>query len=236
MCMLIGTRRALLGGRKLVNAILFNATNTLVNCGSEAALDDQPDGGATTVEAWVRPDALTQRDVIAKISAGFVGWGLFIASTGKLQFYLNYDATSTSALSAADTIPHTGKLHHLAGTYNEGGDRKARAWLDGVLVATGAASVGNYVTDAALNMVLGGGAAAAYAPFNGAIAWARVSNSVRYTATFTPPSLLNLPAVDANTLAQYDFLEGSGTTLDNVEGTAARDGTISNGEWIKVAP
>jgi len=41
---------------------------------------------------------------------------------------------------------------------------------------------------------------------------------------------------DANCEAAYLFTEGSGGTLDNAEGTAARDGTISGADWSADVP
>jgi hypothetical protein len=52
-----------------------------------------------------------------------------------------------------------------------------------------------------------------------------------YTTTFTPPVQCSLPVIDANTHAQWGMVEGTGTTIDNMEGTAAADGTASNCFW-----
>jgi len=41
---------------------------------------------------------------------------------------------------------------------------------------------------------------------------------------------------DANTVLQYDFIEGTGTGLNNREGTATYDGTISGATWRWDAP
>ena len=58
----------------------------------------------------------------------------------------------------------------------------------------------------------------------------RVSDSIRYSATFTPLARCELPTIDGNTVAQWIY-EGRGTAIDNQEGTAARDGTAANTEW-----
>jgi hypothetical protein len=66
------------------------------------------------------------------------------------------------------------------------------------------------------------------------LAWVRISDAVRYSAPFTP---LRTPAFpDANTLAQWDFIEGIGTSLNNRESTADYDGTISGATWRWDAP
>jgi hypothetical protein len=54
---------------------------------------------------------------------------------------------------------------------------------------------------------------------------------LRHTTDFTPPSLIAPPDVDAYTLALWLLDEGTGTNLDNAEGTAGRDGTLVNGAW-----
>jgi len=64
------------------------------------------------------------------------------------------------------------------------------------------------------------------------IGWCRVSSYVRYIENFTPVSRLTPPETDANTLALWKMDEGTGVTVDNAEGTAARDGTIANGSWV----
>ena len=209
-------------------ALGFNGTSTSVNCGSDAGIDDLHDG-AFTAEAWIRPDAFTQnRYPVAKINAGFTsGWFLQInTSTGYVTAKVLCATTSNIAVS---TVSATAKLwHHVAMTWDDAGDRIVRVFLDGIMYQA-AQSTGGIVSDVSDTMYIGSlRGSSNYV--DGAIGWVRISNSIRYTANFVPSRLP--PAPDANTVAQWNMSEGTGTTLDNVGSiSAAADGTITAGTW-----
>lgn len=65
---------------------------------------------------------------------------------------------------------------------------------------------------------------------DGSFAWCRVSDSVRYSgATYEVPSRTDPPAVDEHTVAQWNFNEGTGTTL--ADETGVNNCTIIDGDW-----
>lgn len=235
MGILLGTQRALLDGRKLINALLFNATTTRVNCGSNAGLDDLHDA-AMTAETWVRADGAHEggSGIIITKGDGSAGWRIY--SDGQLRVVVDIECATTDALSWSTngSLPLDGRWHHIMATWDDASYNYARIWIDGVEdTAGGVTRNGPVLTDAAADLILGAYSTGAFT-WNGAHGWHRISDSIRYTGTFIPPSRTNPPAVDANTIAQYNFQEGRGTTLDNAEGTAARDGIITNGTWITV--
>jgi len=207
----------------------FDGAATVVNCGSAADIDDVPDGGAITVEAWVRLGASGDHTVLSKQPSG-AGWALYFSAAGFLIFRAEYDTTDAFVSVGNDWAD--GRYHHVVGTYDEGGDRLARLWIDGLLVRTAAAaSAGNYVSDAAASLYIGRNAYGASGFYDGGIAWARISDSIRYTGTFVPPDRLNPPAVDGNTLRQFNFRDGAGATLTDATGTANGTITFGDGYW-----
>lgn len=211
----------------------FNGTTTSVDCGSAADIDDLHDA-AFTAEAWIRADSAGESSVgriLDKAGDGTTGWYLGLTSTG-LYAIVNC-ATTDATVSYTTGIIKDSRQHHVAITWDDAGDRKINLWLDGVLVGTSGAGVGAIVSDAANSLFVGNNAAGS-ATFDGGIGWGRLSNSVRYTATFVAPSRLNPPAVDGNALRQFNFRDGTGTQLTDSGATAAH-GTIANGTWNIVA-
>ena len=172
---------------------------------------------AVTFEGWIRFGAFVVD------YPGFIeksgGYGMFFAINQSLWFTINNDYVHSPSVA----IVPDGKYHHVAFTYDDTGDRIARIWIDGILVASGTAFTGVLPTDAGSPLFIG------RAMRTG---WTRISNSIRYSATFTPAR--TPPAPDANTIGQWNMSEGTGATVDNAEGTAARDGTITNGSWVTV--
>jgi hypothetical protein len=201
------------------------STSSRVNCGSDAAFDDLADN-AFTAEGWFRSDDETG-GFFDKKGTGSAGW--YAIQNGTTVFFRVYCATTNATASAS--LPPDGKQHHLAFTWDDAGDRKARIYIDGILAGESSAGVGAIVSDAAQTLYMAFRRDSNYA-LTGSISWARISDNIRYTADFTPPSRLNPPASDGNTIAQYNFREGSGSTVDNIEGTAALDGTLEGTyEW-----
>jgi hypothetical protein len=152
------------------------------------------------------------------------GWSIF---TNGANLLAKVECATTDAM-ATYVFTLDGKWHHVAFTFDDAGDRMVRLYLDGVLVATSAAGVGAIAADAASSLYLGS-FDTGVSSFLGAIGWCRISNSIRYAANFKPSRAF--PGIDGNTLAQWNMVESTGNTVDNAEGTAARDGTITAGTW-----
>jgi hypothetical protein len=205
-------------------AVLFNGTTTTVNCGSDGSIDNLHDA-ALTVEAWIR----TTDDDCVFLEKGDLdaGWALYYSGT-ELLFRINAVADALCDPVTADPID--GKWHHIAGTYDDGGDRMARLYLDGILIDTSAASGGAVVADAGFDLYFGSRDAGSIF-LDGIMRWVRLSNNIRYVANFTPSRWM--PAADVNTVEQWAMNEGTGVTAAATV-AGANDGTITDGEWIYV--
>jgi len=66
--------------------------------------------------------------------------------------------------------------------------------------------------------------------FDGAISWARISNNIRYTTSFTPPPRTSPPSTDANTMGLWKLDEGTGATIADSSANG-NTGTLANGTW-----
>ncbi|MBE0574034.1 hypothetical protein IH575_03965, partial [Candidatus Dojkabacteria bacterium] len=207
-------------------SVAFNGTSTYIDAGSEASIDDLADG-AMTFEGWVNPTSTPDyRQIIQKgSSSGFI-----------VQFFGGYFNTavycSTTNAGSAVLIPENliGKWFHISVTFDDAGDRKIRIFINGSQLSyvIQTAGVGAVISDAASNLILGGAAGGTYFP--GLMGWTRISNSIRYTTNFTPPSRLNPPANDANTVRLFLMNEGVGTTITD-SSTNAQNATLSDGTW-----
>ena len=62
--------------------------------------------------------------------------------------------------------------------------------------------------------------------------WMRLSNTVRYSTTFTPIDRLSPPSSDGNTLGLWYATEGTGNIIYNYQGDSDRNGTAYNTDWI----
>lgn len=215
-------------------AVAFNGTSTTVNCGSGATLDDIPDGSPFTVEGWFRADSTGEGDYGHLVCKGGTlgtvsGWRLYIGgSSTQLAFQMDYDATDINHVFTISEGITDGKWHHIAVTFDGSGAKTATLWLDGRSRGTSSAASGNYVSDAAHDCYIGADTWGNNS-FDGAIGWVRLSDSIRYSASFVPAR--EFPATDGNTVEQWSFDDGTGTTIVASVTTPGNDGTLSNGTW-----
>jgi outer membrane biosynthesis protein TonB len=187
-------------------ALEFDGTNDIV------AANRTINGNSFTVEAWVRPSIANENGVVIAEANDDAGWSLEI-DAGRATLWVRtntgWQIVQNTTVLAANT------WYHIAATYNAGA---ARVFVNGV--ASAQATMGATLT-LATNLRFGG--VAGYAYFNGRLDDVRISNTVRYTADFTPPA--TLPAADANTVGQWRISEGAGqTTADSSAG--ANNGTL----------
>lgn len=217
------------------NFILFNGSTTEINFGSDAGLDDLHDD-AFTAEAWIRADGYGENNlgiIFSKQDGAARGWRFQVDSTNGLTATIEAADTDAYSTSSLDHFTADGNNVHVAMTYDDAGDREIRLWVGGSEVpvyGTKTAAVGAIVTDAAADLTMGDTAGVDRA-FDGRMGWSRISDNERYTSNFTPTARCSPPASDGDTVGLWHFDEGTGATLDNEEGTAARDGTASNHVW-----
>jgi len=206
------------------NYLEFDAANSVVDCGSDASIDDLPNGGAITFDMWAKPTSYGEGNTgyFARKGAGWIIW----FTGGNLQFVV-YSAGGNSTAQVAYVIDSS--WHHFAFTYDDTGAKTAQIWIDGVLSATGGALGGAYTADAAANLFIGASNAGAANSFGGDIGWCRYSDTQRWAANFTRPGRCTLPAIDANTMLQVIY-EGTGATTADMSGND-NDGDITSAEW-----
>jgi len=181
------------------NALRFDGANDEVRGGPIAGL-----GGAQTIELWVRPATGGQDSVIIAHSDDVIGWALEL-NGGRATWWVASTAGWRAAQHPTALLANT--WHHVAVTYD---GTTARVFVNGApgpAVTIGAITQGPFLRIGGL---------AGYGFFNGDIDDVRISNVVRYTSTFTPPSTAH-PA-DANTRALYRLDEGSGQTTADASG------------------
>jgi len=229
----LGTRRSLLGSATRYWAVQFNATNTVINHGSDAAIDDLHDN-AFTVEMWRQWSGSTWSHLIAKGIFATHGWEIRVRDPSLAPNAFVFCATTHAESWAAAQYLGDKAWHHIVMFYDDAGDRKIYLAMDGQWASSYSAQtagVGAIQTDAANSLLVGKIIWAS----PGMMGWYRISNNDRYNhgVNFTPPPRGQPPESDANTILLCPLNEGTGTTIDNAEGTAALDGTLSNGTWIK---
>ncbi len=193
------------------------------------ACGDVPTGGleALTVEGWFRVLAISaaNRPLLSKYGGTGHEWALYVSKDGRAYFAVFTGDGVNVAHSAAGVIGYN-RWQHVAGVY-DGSD--CAVFVDGVDVTEISRIAGGAVSDTAQAVALGGYLGDAGTGFVGRLGWARVSDSARYPGSIN--GVDQPPAVDGNTLAQWNMAEGSGSAVDNAEGTAAYDGVITGGTW-----
>lgn len=163
-------------------------------------------GGVLTVEFWVRPATSSMEAVIVSQATDNDGWA-FELNAGRPSFWVNTNR-------GWQVVRHSTRLvggvwYHVAATYNNG---PARVFVNG---QAGTATTLQSGLVPAGELSLGG--IPGYGRFAGRLDDIRISQSVRYSAQFTPPATL-LPA-DASTVGQWSLNEGSGQSV--ADGSAA---------------
>lgn len=217
------------------HGVEYNATTTSGVIPDAARIQDLH-GAAMCAEAWVRADGWGEASAgrIFDKNAGVVG-GWRFAFQGGSQLEVRIEA-ATDAVSRTTEFSPDGKLHLLTFQYDNGGDKKAYIWVDGIPVTTYSwqqAAVGVIVTDVG-NDLYHGNSNGGNATWDGLLGgWARVSSVLRYTngEAFVPDSPFNPPAPDANTAWQTDFSDGAGATLTD-DSAGANNCTLTNYEWL----
>lgn len=198
----------------------FDGTNDLASAGQVIGT------GPLTIEAWVRPAINSETGVVIVGADDNAGWSLELAS-GRAIFWM-FNGSQWRSLQHS-TILQANQWYHIAVTYSAG---SVRVFVNGN--ASTASTLGTLTQGPWLRF----GGLTGYPFYNGVIDEVRISNSVRYSANFTPPASL---ALDANTIGLWRFNEGSGqTTLDaSPSGNNAVLGTTTGTEtsdpvWIGV--
>jgi hypothetical protein len=205
--------------------------NYITTVADAATIRNLPNG-AFTAEGWFRVNKVGVAGVslINKKGPGS-GWQLNVYGTGsgiasgKLRGYISSstDANTDSSIGVDD-----GCWHHIKMTYNIAGNRKVYLYVDNVDVsANQVPSTGVYDVDTGVNGNIGNLPALTMG-LSGAHGWVRWSNVVR-GAGMIPRS--NPPAVDANTMAQWNATDGAGAVLTDSSGNANHGAMTGTYSW-----
>ena len=183
---------------RIPSYMVFNGTNSLVNCGSDASIDNLPSTTDFTLEAWIAPDSAGEGTFGTTFRKG--SWYVRMIGPNDIQAWATFDVTSANSRVA---FPYDGGWHHIAAVWDSGTNTFS-FYIDGIEPAyvTQIAGANNYVSDAANSGIIGNNSGAAWT-FDGNIQWLRVSSNQRYAANFTPPDRCKIPADDANTVSLW---------------------------------
>jgi len=218
--------------------LTFNGTTSVVNCGTDPALDDLP-AADFTAEAWIRATGWGETGcafngrIFDKTDCNMAGWvlTLYNHAQGGILAYI-YGAAFGNASSGLDDFTVDDQWHHIAMTW-ELATLTFRLFIDGVepSYASQTPLTAPYTVDNTYDFCIGNNPTQ-LATFDGDIGWSRISSGLRYTANFTAPDRCVLPAIDASTVAQWIGVEGAGAKIDNQEGTSALDGTQTDCAFV----
>jgi len=220
------------GGVAASKVLVFNGTNTVINCGSNLTVDNLP-AGAMTVEMCVNITAVGNGRIFLGKGHPTLATGWFMeqewGNPTRLHAQINTDGVKPDT-DTNNAILSVGQ-HHVAMCYNNAGDRKIHLFVDGVLRdRSPIQGTGNIGDDSAHDLKVGYTLAAA-AYLYGFVAWVRLSNSIRYIGNFAAPAFCTSPAPDASTILLYALNEGVGVVATDTSGNG-NHGAIANGAWL----
>lgn len=203
--------------------LYIDGSNDNINFGSNAAIDDLLLADCT-IECWAYSDLQNIRRLLSKYATTPEGWEI-LDNNGDMQFVAAFDTTPISLVSSiAFTVD---EWFHIAVTFDSA-TKTATIWIDG---QSGGADtgVGNYVSDntRSLNTSYGG----SLNRWKGGLGWVRISDNQRYTGAFTPPPRSAPPAIDGNTIEQWNVDEGVGSSL--VGEVIPLTATITGATWMR---
>lgn len=217
---------------RMTNVVSLNGTSAYINCGNHASLTGI-NTGTFTIEFYSKQKVYSDFQhyygayIDPESSSTF---SMYNGSTVQARCYVGAETTNarTNIVFTVDSI-----WHHWSICYNNTGDRKIYVYRDGVQVGSVSSIADGDVLDlTGSNLYIGTRGNATGHFFNGNFGWFRISDNIRYSATFTPDSIRKPPAVDANTVRLFKMDEGTGTTITDYSANA-QNATLVNGTWAK---
>lgn len=151
-----------------------------------------------TVSTFVRTTE-GNRSVLGNFSAGHKGWGLYIYNTNQVNFFGYGTAGNNDAAKPAVVLD--GDWHHITGVYKRSGnDLTIETYVDGVLVGSSTATVG----DISANSTLYFGQYMPQPGLNGSLDDVRI-----YDRALSPSEVANLAGGCSNPVASSSSSESS---------------------------
>lgn len=159
-------------------------------------------------------------------------WNLYFYYAYKSSPYSSYMSTSARRIMSSTSLS-TNRWTHLAGVFD---GTNLRLYVDGQL--QGSETIRGMHKASPLPFVIGANPGQVTGPdtvvvdkfFGGSIKAVRISNTVRYTQNFTPPSELT---ADSSAKLLFDCREGRGSKLKSVTGKKVF-GVIKDAKWVKL--
>lgn len=212
----------------------FDGVNDKITVPHATSINNLPLGDFT-VEFVSKGFDLATGNVLAKTNGDDAGWQIY-ASLFEGSWYLiallTFDnwGGSVSGISPAIDVTNS---HHYEWSWNVS-TLKFHLFIDGVEVMLDDNTISGtytaYDNDSGNNLSIGFDEGASSSPLKFALNWLRVSNIVRHSSNFTPPSLTVCLASDANTVLRLALDEGTGTDAHDTS-TNGNNGTISGATW-----
>jgi hypothetical protein len=204
----------------------IGATSFTLEWWMKASLAENSSPGAScgSEAGWITGNILLDRDIYGPGDYG--DWGISVTN-GRIAFGVS-NASTGNTICGTRAVAN-GAWHHVAVTRNQTSGQ-LRIFVDGVLDAEGSGPTGDVSyrdgrpTSNPKDRIIAIGAekhdisTSQYPSYSGWVDELRISNTIRYTSNFTPPtSPFN---TDANTAALYHFNEGpvgacQGTVVDS---------------------
>lgn len=223
---------SLLGGGRLAATyhIAMNGSSDYLLVAADAALADLHTGNFTVEMSLYEDAASTGTMFVDKAGDQQQGWLIAAAASQKLQFIAVGDSNTTNIVTSTDRP--LGSAYHLA-VVHDFTNSQVRIYINGTEAsyqASNAIVTLLPATDASLPL-------SAFAHYDGSpsgyvkgnLYWLRISNSVKYTANFSRPSLTYIGNPQADTILQLSLDEGTGTPVDSsASGVTV---SVSNGDW-----
>ncbi|MBD3425709.1 MAG: S8 family serine peptidase, partial [Candidatus Omnitrophica bacterium] len=197
-------------------------TRSYMNCGSDSSLDIT---GALTLEAWVRTTADTtgtRAFIFNKFDQDNTKDGYALALVNnKLLFYCQSGSTGAWVGSSSNSAINDGFWHHIAVTYSSG---SGTYYIDGQADGTFGTSTDPGSTSG-LDLHIGGTSRGGKnIGFNGDIEHAGIYSTSLKSSDI---ALLSIERdISTNAVSEWDFTEGSGTTVSDSAGS--NTGTLVN--------
>jgi len=220
--------------------IEFDGATSYVQVFNAASIQDLA-AGALTAKAWVRAQGygeVNEGCIFDKTGSIACGWHLYLTPADGLVSRIRGTVLNSFTKSGVDKFVPDGRLHQLCIQFDNAGDRKTYQWIDGIPVSpylTQNALDGDIVSDVGKNLHYGR-RSDGFRAFDGLIGgWSCISKGFRHTngVAFAVRKPTDPPPIDANTMLQFNYGDGQGTTLTDVSGNG-NHGVITNGIWRRV--
>jgi len=216
--------RRRIGEEKTAPYLFFDGSNDGLSFGSDASLDDIF-GADCTIEAWFRKPTQGIHYFLTK-GVVTVGWAIQNAGGATMRAIVSFAGGTKYVSAPAFTV---NAWHHLAVVY-DASSQQITAYMDGQ-AGTPQTGSGAYVSDASRALCMN--YECVLQRWYGDMGWTRLSSVKRYSGAFAPPSRVAPPAIDGDTIEQWNIDEGSGTTAAAQVSSPTNDGTISGATWME---